>query len=311
KSYLHLLNRLKGLYDDFRSHAIKNTDSSNNLANKLQKLTLEDGKELNAAKGFISYNFSNSKCKFLHKKKPTIHKASKSNLKPAPPSPQEPQRKTQQLSSTTPSEEPPGKLELPSSSQESHKPGKNDQNELKDSGKGGGGPKIEIKGPDVESRNMNGEVKESGAPSGGEGIQISKGDGSNGESSGTNAGKGDSEGGSGSSNNEQGGKDSQPGGSSSRTGNPGGESSDKSSEGSNGYKKNLQIDQSTTQDNSQEQHEDLSTSGDSVDDSTKDKESTNNTMEKHQQNDSLESNPQEKPQDIQKGTSQCWKRRLR
>ncbi|SCL91064.1 Plasmodium variant antigen protein Cir/Yir/Bir, putative, partial [Plasmodium chabaudi chabaudi] len=140
KSYLHLLNRLKGLYDDFRSHAIKNTDSSNNLANKLQKLTLEDGKELNAAKGFISYNFSNSKCKFLHKKKPTIHKASKSNLKPAPPSPQEPQRKTQQLSSTTPSEEPPGKLELPSSSQESHKPGKNDQNEPKDSGKGGGGP---------------------------------------------------------------------------------------------------------------------------------------------------------------------------
>ncbi|SCL85386.1 hypothetical protein PCHDK_000501700, partial [Plasmodium chabaudi adami] len=126
------LNATKGLYDDFRSHAIKNTDSSNDLANKLQKLTLKNGVELNATKGYISYNFSNSKCKFLHKKKPTIHKASKSNPKPASPSPQEPQRKTQQLSSTTTPEEPPAKLELPSSSlQESQKPGKIDQNEPK------------------------------------------------------------------------------------------------------------------------------------------------------------------------------------
>ncbi|VTZ69952.1 CIR protein [Plasmodium chabaudi chabaudi] len=296
KPYLDLLNKLKGIYDDFRTYAIKNNSLINNLATKLKKLTLEDGTEMEAVRGFKSYDIRSQQCK-RKKKKPA------SSQKAEPPSPKEPEPETQQSSSTTPSEEPPGKLELPSSSQESHKPGKNDQNELKDSGKGGGGPKIEIKGPDVESRNMNGEVKESGAPSGGEGIQISKGDGSNGESSGTNAGKGDSEGGSGSSNNEQGGKDSQPGGSSSGTENLGRESSDKDPGGNTGDKKNLQIDTSITQDNSLEKHEDLSTSGDSVDDSTKDKESTNNTMEKHQQNDSLESNPQEKPQDIQKGTS--------
>ncbi|SCL85987.1 CIR protein, partial [Plasmodium chabaudi chabaudi] len=194
KPYLHLLNKLKGLYDDFRSYAIRNTDSNNNLVTNLQKLTLENGEEISATKVFTSYNFSNQPCKGKKKKKtgkPSLQSSNQlkdskhetlptqkpetKELKlqsspepaPAPPSPKKPEPETQQSSSTTPSEEPPGKLELPSSSQESHKPGKNDQNELKDSGKGGGGPKIEIKGPDVESRNMNGEVKESGAPSGG------------------------------------------------------------------------------------------------------------------------------------------------
>ncbi|SCL89955.1 CIR protein, partial [Plasmodium chabaudi adami] len=190
-------------------------------------------------------------------------------------------------------------------------PGNSDNEKgVKDSGPGspssgtgnlGGGLNGQA-GSGDESRNMNGEVKEPGAPRGGEGIQINKGDGPNGESDGKNAGKEGSDGGSGSSNNEQGGKDSQPGGSSSGTENLGRKSSDKDLGSNTEDKKNLQIDKGITQDNSMKQHEGLSKSGGSVDNSPKDKESTNNTMEQHQQNNSLGSNPKEKPQDSQKGT---------
>ncbi|SCL99218.1 Plasmodium variant antigen protein Cir/Yir/Bir, putative [Plasmodium chabaudi adami] len=317
KSYLHLLNKLKGIYDDFRSFAIKENSSNIKLADNLEKLTLENGKEMSAVRTFRSYNFSNQQCKGKKKKKtdkPSLQSSSKKESlppkeplkqdspEPAPPSPQEPQPETQQSSSTTPSEEPPAKVGLSSSSlQESQKPGKNDQNEPKDSGKETGGSKSEIKGPEVGSEKKNGEDKEPRTPSGGEGSQISKGDGSNGESSGTNAGKGDSEGGSGDSDGK-GAKDSQPGGSSSGTENRGQESSDKDSGSNTEDKNNLQIDKGITQDNSMKQHEGLSTSGGSVDDSPKDKESTDSTMEQHQQNGSLEPNPQEKPQDSPKET---------
>ncbi|SCL81997.1 CIR protein [Plasmodium chabaudi chabaudi] len=84
KSYLHLLNKLKGIYDDFRVSAIQGTDPNNNLATNLKKLTKPDGGEMDAARGSISYNFSNSKC-YPQKKNPTIPKASKPNPEPAPP----------------------------------------------------------------------------------------------------------------------------------------------------------------------------------------------------------------------------------
>ncbi|VTZ66926.1 CIR protein [Plasmodium chabaudi chabaudi] len=68
QSYLNLLNKLKGIYDDFRNYAIKETDSKINLETNLKKLTKPDGGEMNAVKGFKSYNFNNSKCKSLHNK---------------------------------------------------------------------------------------------------------------------------------------------------------------------------------------------------------------------------------------------------
>ncbi|SCL84853.1 Plasmodium variant antigen protein Cir/Yir/Bir, putative, partial [Plasmodium chabaudi chabaudi] len=182
KPYLDLLNKLKGIYDDF-SYGIKKTGSNPELATKLKKLTLEDETEMGAVRGFKSYNFNNSKCRSLHKKITQSKKTDKSSLqlsnqlkgrqqetppaqKPAPPSPQETQPETQQSSSTTSPEDPPAKLELPSSSQESQELGKNNQNALTDSGKETGGSKSEIKGPEVGNEKKNGEGKEPGTPSG-------------------------------------------------------------------------------------------------------------------------------------------------
>eukprot|EP00364_Plasmodium_chabaudi_P000098 XP_016652953.1 CIR protein [Plasmodium chabaudi chabaudi] len=68
QSYLDLLNKLKGIYDDFSSAIMRNR-SNNNLATKLKKLTKPDGKEMDAVRGFKTYNFSNSKCKFPPPKK--------------------------------------------------------------------------------------------------------------------------------------------------------------------------------------------------------------------------------------------------
>ncbi|VEV58069.1 PIR protein CIR protein [Plasmodium vinckei vinckei] len=82
KSYLDLLNKLKGIYDDFRDSPIKKNSSNINLATNLKKLTPKDGKEMKAVKGFKTYNFSNEECK-LPSKKPTPRKASKLNPGPA------------------------------------------------------------------------------------------------------------------------------------------------------------------------------------------------------------------------------------
>ncbi|VTZ68591.1 CIR protein [Plasmodium chabaudi chabaudi] len=151
KPYLDLLNKLKGIYDDFSS-VIKKYNPNSELATKLKKLTPENGKEMDAVRGYKTYDFSTEQCKFPKKKKTKPKKQDKSPLqlsnqlkgrqqetppaqKPAPPSPQEPQPETQQLSSTTPLEEPPAKLGLPSSSlQESQNPGTSHQSGKKDSG---------------------------------------------------------------------------------------------------------------------------------------------------------------------------------
>ncbi|KEG00574.1 hypothetical protein YYE_04403 [Plasmodium vinckei vinckei] len=85
KSYLDLLNKLKGIYDDFSS-AIKKNSSNINLATKLKKLTPEDGEEMEAVRRFISYDFSNSKCKLTKKKK---KKASPAADSPPPQSAQD------------------------------------------------------------------------------------------------------------------------------------------------------------------------------------------------------------------------------
>ncbi|KEG00239.1 hypothetical protein YYE_04907 [Plasmodium vinckei vinckei] len=68
-SYLYLLNKLKGIYDDFRDYAIKKNSSNNDLKTKLQTLTTEDGKVMKAVRSFKTYDFSDSQCKGKKKKK--------------------------------------------------------------------------------------------------------------------------------------------------------------------------------------------------------------------------------------------------
>ncbi|VEV58071.1 PIR protein CIR protein [Plasmodium vinckei vinckei] len=68
QSYLYLLNKLKGIYDDFRNDAIMKNDSNIDLATDLKKFTKPDGGEMDAVRGFKSYKFSDSKCKSLDKK---------------------------------------------------------------------------------------------------------------------------------------------------------------------------------------------------------------------------------------------------
>ncbi|SCM06455.1 CIR protein, partial [Plasmodium chabaudi chabaudi] len=210
KPYLDLLNKLKGIYDDFRNYGIKNNSSNNELETKLKKLIPKDGEEMAAVRGFKLYNFSNQPCKGKKKKKtdksqkaeppglpPSSKKESlspKAPLKqdisePAPLSPQEPQPETHQSSSATSPEDPPKKPELPSSSQESQERGKNNQNALTDSGKETGGSKSEIKGPDAGKGNMNGGDKELGDPSGGKGSQVDGGDRGNSEPGGADTEK--------------------------------------------------------------------------------------------------------------------------
>ncbi|VEV56668.1 PIR protein CIR protein [Plasmodium vinckei vinckei] len=90
-SYLHLLKKLKGIYDEFRDSAIKKIDSENKLATYLEKLTTQDGVEINGAKGFISYKFPKKKCNSLDKKSASVQLQSSS--KEESPLPQEPEKK--------------------------------------------------------------------------------------------------------------------------------------------------------------------------------------------------------------------------
>ncbi|KEG00192.1 hypothetical protein YYE_04961 [Plasmodium vinckei vinckei] len=83
QSYLDLLNKLKGIYDDFRSYAIKKNGSKNDLKTKLQTLTTEDGVEMDAVRSFKTYDFSDSKCKFSKKKTASSKKTDKSSLQPS------------------------------------------------------------------------------------------------------------------------------------------------------------------------------------------------------------------------------------
>ncbi|SCL97155.1 Plasmodium variant antigen protein Cir/Yir/Bir, putative, partial [Plasmodium chabaudi adami] len=93
KSYLDLLNKLKGLYDDFRSYAIKRNGSNNDLATNLKKLTLGSGKEMNAVKSFKTYDFSGSQCKLPKKKKTNPKKPDPPGLSPSSKEEPPPQRK--------------------------------------------------------------------------------------------------------------------------------------------------------------------------------------------------------------------------
>ncbi|KEG03311.1 hypothetical protein YYE_01335 [Plasmodium vinckei vinckei] len=111
-SYLYLLNKLKGIYDDFRVSAIKKNSSKNNLATYLEKLTTEDGTEMNAVKGFKTYNFNDSQCKGKKKKKaspplvPPESKEQKQKPEVKPPSQNDPLLPTPQTGGSNDSKEP-------------------------------------------------------------------------------------------------------------------------------------------------------------------------------------------------------------
>ncbi|VEV58075.1 PIR protein CIR protein [Plasmodium vinckei vinckei] len=144
KSYLYLLNKLKGIYDTFKSSAI----DKNNLKTKLIKLTLENGNEMEPVRSFKTYDFSDSKCKF-QKKKPPPSKPSKPNPGPAPP----------EISQKESLQTQPGPQDI-SESKNPHKEGSNHPN-------GQDGSKIDSKVSGSENGNPNGGANEPGAPSGG------------------------------------------------------------------------------------------------------------------------------------------------
>ncbi|SCL87832.1 Plasmodium variant antigen protein Cir/Yir/Bir, putative, partial [Plasmodium chabaudi adami] len=118
QSYLDLLNKLKGIYDDFRKYAINTTDSSIKLENNLKKFIREDGVEMDAVRGFKSYKFSSSKCKSLDKKitmsKPTEPSGLPRSSEEIPPP--QPLKQLKDSQEKTPPEEPSEKLKSPSSS---------------------------------------------------------------------------------------------------------------------------------------------------------------------------------------------------
>ncbi|KEG00177.1 hypothetical protein YYE_04976 [Plasmodium vinckei vinckei] len=147
QSYLDLLNKLKGIYDDFSS-AIKKNSLNIKLATNLKKLTLEDESEMGAVRGFKTYDFSDSKCKF-QKKKPPPSKPSKPNPGPAPP----------EISQKESLQTQPGPQDI-SESKTPQKEGSNHPN-------GQDGSKIDSKVSGSENGNPNGGANEPGAPSGG------------------------------------------------------------------------------------------------------------------------------------------------
>ncbi|SCL89651.1 Plasmodium variant antigen protein Cir/Yir/Bir, putative [Plasmodium chabaudi adami] len=68
-SYLHLLDKLKKIYEDFRDNAIKNNnDPNNNLDKRLQKLTTTAGHDSYFANKFKEFDFNNSECVQLNSK---------------------------------------------------------------------------------------------------------------------------------------------------------------------------------------------------------------------------------------------------
>ncbi|SCL88019.1 CIR protein [Plasmodium chabaudi chabaudi] len=68
-SYLHLLDKLKKIYDDFRENAIKkDIDKKNNIANRLQELTTPNKTNSYFASAFDKFDFKNSECVQLNSK---------------------------------------------------------------------------------------------------------------------------------------------------------------------------------------------------------------------------------------------------
>ncbi|KEG00227.1 hypothetical protein YYE_04916 [Plasmodium vinckei vinckei] len=228
KSYLHLLNKLKGIYDDFRNYAIKENPSNNNLETNLKKLTTPNRVEMNAKRSFKPYKFNKKIC--YSQKKNTKQKKTDS---PGP----------QASSQVVVSE---NKGNMKGTTQTMQKNG-SDISKGTDDGTGdpgsvsGGGQDSKVgdsdswregtsgdaRSPNSENEKKNGGAKEPGDPSGGKGSQVNGDDRGNSEPGGAYTEKGGSEGGPGSDKGGSGGsdgkgaKDSEPVGSGSKGGGAG------------------------------------------------------------------------------------------
>ncbi|SCL91368.1 Plasmodium variant antigen protein Cir/Yir/Bir, putative [Plasmodium chabaudi chabaudi] len=75
-SYLHLLDELKKMYENFRNDAIKkDTNQKNNIANRLQILTTPDKKDLYFAENLKIFDFKGPECAKLNSKAEQQHQS--------------------------------------------------------------------------------------------------------------------------------------------------------------------------------------------------------------------------------------------
>ncbi|SCL85945.1 Plasmodium variant antigen protein Cir/Yir/Bir, putative, partial [Plasmodium chabaudi adami] len=203
QSYLDLLNKLKGIYDDFRNYAIRENGSNNNSAAKLQTLTTPDEVEMDAVRSFISYNFSIQQCKGEKKKKPDKSKQAASSQKAEPPGPQASSQASGSenqgnMNVNTERVQENGSDTSKGTDAETGDPGSisdgGQDSKVGDSGSGTEGTSGDTRSPNSENEKKSVEAKEPGDPSDGKDSQVNEGDGRNGESVDTDIGKGGSEG---------------------------------------------------------------------------------------------------------------------
>ncbi|VTZ69966.1 CIR protein [Plasmodium chabaudi chabaudi] len=159
KPYLDLLNKLKGIYDDFSSF-IKKNSSNSKLAAKLQTLTPKDGKEMKAVRGFKTYDISNTKCKFPQKKITNPKKADKSPLQSS--SKEEPPPQPQKKDSPSP---PPPSGQLKNSQHETP-PSPQGSNVLPKTKEGGSNPQNGQGASKIESMDSESSKSNTGGASG-------------------------------------------------------------------------------------------------------------------------------------------------
>ncbi|SCL89807.1 CIR protein, partial [Plasmodium chabaudi chabaudi] len=160
KSYLNLLNKLKGIYDDFRSYAFKKNGSNNNLAAKLQTLTTPNGVEMDAVRGFKTYDISNTKCKRKVKKKADPKKPDSPGLPPS--SKEEPPPQPQKKDSPSP---PPPSGQLKNSQHETP-PSPQGSNVLPKTKEGGSNPQNGQGASKIESMDSESSKSNTGGASG-------------------------------------------------------------------------------------------------------------------------------------------------
>ncbi|CAD2097531.1 PIR protein CIR protein [Plasmodium vinckei] len=210
-SYLHLLGKLKKIYDNFRASAITQNITDKNLSANLQTLTTKDKADLDIATNAKEFHFNDTGCRlqydddiFTTLENAKIQEKQKydktkgiditlglqlknygdqiASKKLVPGN----KGTTPNITSSESTSETDTLTDTKGKLGESQDKSGIQGSEPKDSDKGPGGSKSEIMGPGVENGNMNGEVKEPGDPNGGKGSQISTGDASGGEPGGTN-----------------------------------------------------------------------------------------------------------------------------
>ncbi|SCL82975.1 Plasmodium variant antigen protein Cir/Yir/Bir, putative [Plasmodium chabaudi adami] len=190
-SYLHLLKKLKGIYDDFRVSAISKSDSKSELATNLKKLTTLDGVEINGTKGFKQYRITKKKCNSLDKKNTKPKKAEKSSLQPSN------QLKYSQHETSPSRKSETKEPKLQSSEQQTPEQPKDNQRETSQVSASKPGLKNAPKISDIQPKGPSIEQKDSGSDPGNQGASTHQGgdtgSGANDEPDGTDTEQGGSE----------------------------------------------------------------------------------------------------------------------